>query len=90
MCRLPSGEFVGSKVNFYIASHSNHVVGRGELNRRRLNGDVFETGCLAGGVLFPSARNGVRERVVAVFVEEVVTRCSVWLFLFVEFCRFAT
>jgi hypothetical protein len=42
-------------------------------------------GCLAGGVLFPSARNGVRERVVAVFVEEGVTRCSVWLFLFVEF-----
>jgi hypothetical protein len=73
-------------VSFYIASHSNHVVGPGEeLNRRRLNGDDLETVCLAGGVLFPSARNGVRQRVVAMFGEEGVNRCAAWLLLFVEF-----
>jgi len=73
-------------VNFYIPSHSNHGIGRGEeLNRRRLNSDYFETVCLAGGVLFPSARNGVRQRVVAMFGEEGVNRCAAWLLLFVEF-----
>ena len=41
-------------MNFYIPSHSNHRVGRGEeLNRRRLNSDYFETALSGGRRAFP-------------------------------------
>jgi hypothetical protein len=76
-------------VNFYIPSLSNHGVGRGdESNRRRLNSDYFETVCLAGGVLFPSARIGVRQRVAIVFLEKSFNAVR-WLLLLWSFCRFA-
>ncbi len=90
MCRLPSGEFGGLKggIFFLLATATMWLDGGEELNRRRLNGDDFEIVSLAGGVLFPSTNKGVRKRVVPVFVEEGANRCSVWLLLFAEFCRF--